>query len=472
MVAMADDSGSCGTNVTYTYVSSTGTLTIQGSGAMTDYYSNNVPWYGYSIKTVVIKDGVTSIGRYAFQWCSGLTSIEIPNSVTSIGNDAFEYCSRLTSIEIPNSVTSIGNGAFSSCSGLTSIEIPNSVTSIGYYAFQYCSGLTSIEIPNSVTSIGNGAFGGCSGLTSISVENGNPKYDTRDNCNAIIETSSNTLIAGCKTSIIPNSVTSIGDYAFQGCRGLTSIEIPNSVTSIGKDAFSSCSGLTSIEIPNSVTSIGDYAFEYCSGLTSIEIPNSVTSIGKDAFSSCSGLTSVTIGNSVTSIGNDAFDGCSSLTSVTVELESPLTIDNWTFSNRANATLYVPYGSKAAYEAANYWKEFKEIKEMPDRCATPTIIYKNGELTFDCETEGVKYVSTITAPESTEADGKKIDLSKSFRVSVYATKEGYTDSDIATQDIDIRGLKGDVNDDGDVTAQDASLILQKVAGKISESEWNK
>lgn len=169
---------------------------------------------------------------------------------------------------------------------------------------------------------------------------------------------------------------------------------------------------------------------------------------------------------MTSIGNDAFDGCSSLTSVTVELESPLTIDNWTFSNRANATLYVPYGSKAAYEAANYWKEFKEIKEMPDRCATPTIIYKNGELTFDCETEGVKYVSTITAPESTEADGKKIDLSKSFRVSVYATKEGYTDSDIATQDIDIRGLKGDVNDDGDVTAQDASLILQKVAGKIN------
>ena len=260
-------------------------------------------------------------------------------------------------------------------------------------------------------------------------------------------------------------MTSIGGAAFQYCSGLTSVTIGNSVTSIGDYAFQACRGLTSIEIPNSVTSIGVGAFGGCSGLTSIEIPNSVTSIGYGAFSGCSGLTSITIPNSVTSIGDYAFYGCSRLASVTVELESPLTIGNSTFSNRANATLYVPYGSKAAYEAANYWKEFKEIKEMPDRCATPTISYKNGELTFDCETEGVKYVSTITAPESTEADGKKIDLSKSFRVSVYATKEGYTDSDIATQDIDIRGLKGDVNDDGDVTAQDASLILQKVAGKI-------
>ena len=138
MVAMADDSGSCGTNVTYTYVSSTGTLTIQGSGAMTDYhYDDDVPWYSYrkDIKTVVIKDGVTSIGYHAFSYCSGLTSIEIPNSVTSIRYGAFYNCSGLTSIEIPNSVTSIGDWAFDGCSGLTSIEIPNSVTSIGVQAF-------------------------------------------------------------------------------------------------------------------------------------------------------------------------------------------------------------------------------------------------------------------------------------------------------------------------------------------------
>ena len=230
----------------------------------------DVPWYNYQekIKKVVIENGVTSIGGYAFNDCISLTSITIPNSVKSIGSYAFLYCKGLTSITIPNSVTSIGNWAFYGCSSLTSITIPNSVTSIGKSAFDY-SGLTSITIPNSVTSIGEFAFSNCTSLTSITVEKGNSKYDSRDNCNAIIETNTNKLIAGCKNTTISNSVTSIGNYAFYGCSGLTSITIPNSVTSIGESAFKSCSSLTSITIPNSVTSIGERAFSYCSGLTSI-----------------------------------------------------------------------------------------------------------------------------------------------------------------------------------------------------------
>ena len=320
MLAMADASGSCGTNVTYTFDSSTGTLTIQGSGAMTNYYPYSVaPWSSYEndIKTVIIEDGVTSIGYLAFSDCSGLTSVTIPNSVTSIGNQAFQGCSGLTSVTIPNSVTRIGYDAFRDCSGLTSINIPNSVTYIGSNAFEGCSGLTSITIPNSVTSIDYSAFRGCSGLTSIAVAQGNTKYDSRDNCNAIIESASNKLIAGCKTTIIPNSVTSIVDYAFYNCSGLTSVTIPNSVTSIGFAAFKGCSGLTSVTIGNSVTSIGGSAFSDCSSLTSVTIPNSVTSIGLYAFSGCSRLTSVTIGNSVTSIGYYAFSGCSGLTSITI-----------------------------------------------------------------------------------------------------------------------------------------------------------
>ena len=321
MLAMADANGSCGTNVTYTFVSSTGTLTIQGSGAMRDYSSSSsAPWYSYKndIKTVIIEDGVTSIGSHAFSGCSSLTSVTIPNSVTSIGSYAFWDCSGLTSVTIPNSVTSIGEGAFDDCSGLTSVIIPNSVTSIGGWAFCGCSGLTSVIIGNSVTSIGERAFYncsgltsvtignsvtsigvlafyGCSGLTSITVAQGNTKYDSRENCNAIIETTSNTLIAGCKTTIIPNGVTSIGQSAFNGCSGLTSINIPNSVTSIGSYAFLGC-GLTSITISNNVASIGDGAFSRCTSLASLTIPSSVTSVGDFAFAGLN-LTSMTINKS-------------------------------------------------------------------------------------------------------------------------------------------------------------------------------
>ena len=293
-----------------------------------------------SLTSVEIPNSVTSIGDNAFLYCSSLTSIQIPNSVTSIGYQAFLYCSSLTSIEIGNSVTSIGWNAFANCSSLTSIQIPNSVTSIGKSAFSSCSSLTSIEIPNSVTSIGDGAFSGCSSLTSIVVDAGNSIYDSRNDCNAIIETASNTLIAGCQNTIIPNSVTSIESRAFQSCSSLTSIQIPNSVTSFGENAFWGCESLTSIEIPNSVTRIGDYAFE-----------------------GCKSLTSVVIGNSVTSIGWYAFDNCSNLTKITCLATTPPTIDSTTFS-KYSAELYVPSGCKSAYQSANYWKKFYNIKEIP------------------------------------------------------------------------------------------------------------
>ena len=266
-------------------------------------------YHCYRLTSVTIPEGVTTISDYTFYWCRGLTSVTIPNSVTSIGERAFALCEGLTSITIPNSVTSIGIFAFKDCSSLTSVNIPSGVTCINYSAFSgcsslpsitipenvtsiyggafsFCSSLTSIYIPSSVTSIRTTAFSSCRSLTSIVVEPGNSKYDSRNNCNAIIETATNTLIQGCQTTIIPSSVTCIGNSAFSGCRDMTSVTIPNSVTSIGVNAFSDCSTLTSVTIPNSVTSIGDGTFSGCTGLTSITIPNSVTDIGYMAFDGC------------------------------------------------------------------------------------------------------------------------------------------------------------------------------------------
>ena len=358
-------------------------------------------------------------------------------TVTSLGNFSLSCNPNLTSVTIPETVTYIGNSAFYNCSGLTSVNIPSGVVVIGSKAFSKCSKLTSVNIPSSVVYIGDMAFYNCGGLTSISVESGNPVYDSRNNCNALIETASNTLIVGSNTTVIPNGVTRIGDNAFYWCTGLTSIEIPNSVTTIGNSAFYWCLGLTSVTIPNSVTRIGSNAFNWCTSLTSIEIPNSVTTIGGNAFnytkwydnqsdgvlyldnwvlgykgsqptgelvinegtkriadysfSNCSDLTSVTIPNSVTNIGDFAFYYCSGLTTITSLIEKPFEItenvfmvyDDATWSSTfSSATLYVPAGTKSLYEAMPAWNQFQNIVEMGESEGIQLPI-DHSPLTIDC-----------------------------------------------------------------------------------------
>ena len=420
--------------------------------------------------------GLENVTSYAFYGCTHLTSVVIPNSVKIIDSEAFMDCTSLKSVVIPNSVENINSGAFVNCSSLTSIELPNSLRELYNSPFSGCSSLTSLIIPKSVKRINCNPVAGCSSLMSLTVEKGNANYDSRENCNAIIETYSNTLVGGCKNTVIPNSVTNIGAGAFSSC-GLTAITIPNSVISIGEGAFGGCSGLTSISIPNSVTSIDRWAFENCSGLTSITIPNSVTSLGYDVFADCSSLESIEVENdnevydsrencnaiiktaenklvvgckntiipsSVTTIGGDAFDGCSGLTSITIpdgvtnieggtfewctgltsvsipnsvtnietmafygcanlkevisDIEEPFEIYKDVFGGYfvddhyvefTTATLYVPIGTKTKYEATPAWnlfqniveKELTSIKETVQQTfstATPVIYSLSGQ----------------------------------------------------------------------------------------------
>ena len=370
-------SGTCGENLTWE-VSCEGVLTIRGTGAMDNFSFNNTPWHSYQhfFNSVVIENGVTNIGEWAFLYSTELTNVTIPNSLTTIGEGAFQYCSTLSSITIPSSVTTIDHAAFTS-SGLTSVTIPSSVTSLGLYV-----------------------FGACNRLTSIDVENSNPNYCSVDGI--LFNKDQTTIVqypAGkpATTYSIPTFVHTVGIGAFLGCDNLTTVIIPTNVSTIENDAFQGCNGLTSITIPNSVTSIGRAILANCDNLLSIDvatdnpnycsidgvlfnkdqttllacpgakqgdytIPDSVTSIKEYAFSGCRKLTSVTIPRSTVNIGNLAFHVCSAPFVITNYAIVPQTIEESVFNGvyLPNCTLYVPAQSLTAYQAANVWNNFGTI----------------------------------------------------------------------------------------------------------------
>ena len=373
--------GTCGDNVYYAYDSNATTLNIFGTGSMTDYSTTNSPWFSYrmSIKTVVIGNGVTTIGNYAFYSCTSLESITIPDGVTSIGEAAFGRCTSLNSITIPDGVTSIGFDAFGHCTSLNSITIPDGVTSIDNSAFYGCTGLTSIEIPASVTTIGDQAFRDCSKLTSVTIYA--PKLDTygytvfKDNASGrkiyVPKNSVDTYKSyASKMSFDENDIVGFDGkwgtnvyYAYENdtktlnifgtgamkddassnrpwhsyCKDITKVIISDGVTRIGEAAFYGCSSLESVKIPVSVTRIGNYAFYNCSSLESIEIPASVTRIDRFAFAHCTNLLAVIL-NSETppTLVSNAFLACTALNAIVV-----------------------PEDVVAAYKAADGWKDYED-----------------------------------------------------------------------------------------------------------------
>lgn len=292
---------------------------------------------------ITFDSDVTTIKGSAFSNSNTLTSITIPNNVTIIESSAFYKCNSLKTVVFSNSLNIIREDAFAYCNSLENFTMPNSVTSIERGAFNGCSSLTNITIPHSVTSIGGNPFSWCSSLTNIIVEQGNSNYDSRNNCNAIIETASNTLISGCKNTIIPNDIVSISG-AFSGCTSLTSITIPNSVSIITNSAFASCTSLTNITIPNSVTHILNNAFYGCTSLTNITIPESVIEIGYAAFLHCV-----------------------SLISVNVKATPPPSLDYTGFFDCNNYFIvYVPTESFEVYKKTDYWKNLNlSIETIPN-----------------------------------------------------------------------------------------------------------
>lgn len=417
---------------------------------------------------------VTSIDNFAFSECSKVTSVTIPNTVISIGYYAFYYCSQLANITIPNSVVSIGQLAFGATKWLS--NQPKGLVYAGMVAYKYkgtpendtiitiregtlgiATGLFSgnskiigVAIPGSVKCIGNGAFRGGSTLNSISVASNNPYYDSRNDCDAVIESNTNTLIAGCSNSSIPNSIIAIGDYALSEC-GIKLIDIPNSVTYIGKYSFYECDELESISIPNSVSEIGDYAFYLCDILDNVSLPNSVTTIGKYAFSGCSELTNITIPSSLNEISEGSFSNCKKLSSVDIpcsvtsigsyafggckvdELTLPNSINylganafmncllfkvychitnpssvqmaSYVFSHETNnyteRILYVPTGLVATYQANKKWSDyFGSIVEMGyDNTLVASIDLNMNEIDIN---EGEKYqlIATVLPENAT------------------------------------------------------------------------
>ena len=319
------------------------------------------------------------------------------------------------------------------------------VTAVAEKCFEY-SGLTSITIPSSVTSLGDFCFNGCKNLTSV---------------------------------VIPSSVTSLGDHCFSFCSGLTSVTIPSSVTSLGNACFFGCSGLTSVTIPSSVTSLGVQCFCGCSGLTSVTIPSSVTYLGFGCFQDCSGLTSIIIPSPVTSLGDMCFNGCTNLTSITCKRPTPPTQYNAAFDNITYlvSTLYVP--NVDAYRSAKGWKQFKYIKKISsgeddkstESCAKPTIGYADGQLKFTDATEGAKYHYTLTCSDVTSDklnENGGVGLAACYDIAVYATADGYKPSSKATAKLYWVKADGSLSTDNINAAKMRGVVVAAESGIVTVS----
>lgn len=421
--------------------------------------------------SISFREGTKSIGNWLFHNCTNLTSVTIPESVIAIGENTFKGCTNLIDVEINcpfvdawfagntslqevflgDKVMTIGDGAFIGCAGLRVVTFPKGLTSIGKGAFMGCQALTSLSIPQEIHNIEDEAFMDCSGLVSLNIPEG-------------IATIGQEAFKGClqlNSLILPSSLTSIGPSAFSFCQALSSLAIPSSVKSIGREAFSSCTGLADLMLSEGVENIETDAFSGCSSLTEVIIPSTVTKIGSHAFSWCINVHNIILQEGIKTIGAHTFAGCKALENVLTPSSlkfigegafydcsnlkefvclaeiAPSLGENVFMNARVNsATLYMPISGYEGYRADSQWSLFGKILtldgEDPEkrRCAKPTISYRNGHLSFTCDTEDVEFISEIQSSDIGKNNTSDIDLTLAYTITVYATRESYLNSETA------------------------------------------
>ena len=409
-------SGKCGENAYWT-LDANGTLIITGEGSISDEANDEYKQGGWSaqrakIKVVVIKQGITKIGRSAFGDCENLMKVDIPSSVIAIGDYAFFRCYRVENIIIPDTVTEIGECAFYGCDGLTSFTIPSSVTKIGERAFYGCDGLTSMVVPSSITYIPRGLFWKCHNLEYVDICEGVGAIgeEAFRACDALINVeipSSVKKLGGeafqeCKklvNVVIPEGVTEIGDSAFQYCESLTNVLMPETITRIGSFAFGSCN-LKNIKLPKQLTVIEWYTFAYCKNLVNVGIPEGVEEIEQGAFDECSSLKSVVIPESVTKIGSGVFFMCSSLETITIP-KSVEEIDCYTFRG-CNQLHTVNYGgTKEQWKSVILYADIDAFASATIHCTDGDIVpTTENSITGDTSaTENGSYQATFSGVEA-------------------------------------------------------------------------
>ena len=436
------------------------------------------------ITSVTLPNSVTELGKGCFSKCGRLESITLSESLTSLPDECLNECVKLTSIAIPEGVISLGDGCFDHCQELKSVTLPEGLTTLGNNCFSYCS-FTTLTLPESMTTIGNSCFSHNGDLEHMTLPDG-------------ITSLGNTCFKQCYqlTSVdLPKNITALGADFFWSCDNIKEFILPEGITSIGKSCFGGCDNLTSVTLPNSITSIGEFCFSDCSNLESINIPDGINTISKGCFASCTKLESITLPNSITTLEGSCFSNtalksinlpnsiknidsycfgeCTGLLNVTCQwnnLDDVKTESDAFDGIFSEAVLHIPEGTAEIYKAEEPWNQFKYIIEdgrpvTIEQCAVPEIGYEDGRLTFTSLTDGAKYHYTITAEDATAeaySETGEVTLAAAYGISVYASAEGYANSDAATATLYFTG--GSFDPTAIASTEDSRALLVTTDGR--------